>query len=127
MDPIADGLINIKNCEAVGKKECKIKPASKLMGEVLKILQKESYIGNFEFIENGRGGEYKIQLLGKINECKAIKPRYPLKKEEYTNWEKRYLPSKDFGKLIVSTPKGLLTHTEAKKEKTGGKLLAYVY
>jgi len=127
MDPIADGLINIKNCESARKTECRIKPASKLMGEILKILQKEEYIGNFEFIENGRGGEYKIQLFGKINECKAIKPRYPLKKEEYTNWEKRYLPSKDFGKLIISTPKGLLTHTEAKTEKIGGKLIAYVY
>ncbi len=127
MDPIADGLINLKNCEMVGKKECRIKPASKLMGEILRLMQKEGYIGEFEFIENGRGGEYKVKLLGRINNCKAIKPRYPVKKDEYPDWEKRYLPAKNFGMLIVSTPKGLMTHNEAKKEGTGGRLIAFVY
>ncbi len=127
MDPIADGLVNLKNCEMVGKKECVIKPASKLMGNLLRILQKEKYINEFEFVENGRGGEYHIKLLGRINNCKAIKPRYSVGKDEYNLWEKRYLPAKNFGTLIVSTPKGLMTHKEAKKAGTGGKLIAYVY
>ena len=42
-------------------------------------------------------------------------------------FEKRYLPAKDFGILLVTTNKGVMTHEEAKKNHVGGKLLAYVF
>ena len=42
-------------------------------------------------------------------------------------YEKRYLPAKQFGILIISTPKGLMTHVQAMDKKTGGKLIAYCY
>ena len=42
-------------------------------------------------------------------------------------WEKIYLPSRDFGFLIMSTPKGIMTHLDAKENNTGGRLLAYIY
>jgi len=38
-----------------------------------------------------------------------------------------YLPSRNFGALILSTPEGVMTHREAKKRGTGGILLTYVY
>lgn len=126
-DNVTNALINIKNNENAGKTECTIKPASKIISSILKIIQKEGYIGNFELIEDGKAGKYKIQLIGKINNCKAIKPRYAVKKDEYSKWEQRYLPSKNLGILIISTPKGLMTQHEAKKIETGGKLIAYIY
>lgn len=127
VDPIADGLINMKNHEDASKSICFLRPASKLLGEILKVMQKEGYIGNFEFIDDGREGLYKINLIGKINECKAIKPRYAAKKGEFIKYEERYLPSKDIGLLIISTSKGVITHREAKQSLVGGRLLAYVY
>ena len=127
MDNTADALVNMKNCEMVGKKECLIKPASKLIGGILKIMQKEGYIGTFELIEDGKAGKYQVTLIGKINDCKAIKPRYAIKKDEFTKWEKRYLPSRNLGTLVVSTPKGLMTQKEAKTIGTGGKLIAFFY
>jgi small subunit ribosomal protein S8 len=127
VDPIADALINIKNHELASKKECVFKPASKLMGEILKVMQKNGYISTFEFIDDGRDGMYRVSLLGKINQCRAIKPRYAVKKNGFEKYEKRYLPSKDIGMLIVSTPKGVMSHAEAKKKGIGGRLLAYVY
>ncbi|MGD0511047.1 MAG: 30S ribosomal protein S8, partial [Candidatus Micrarchaeaceae archaeon] len=39
----------------------------------------------------------------------------------------RYIPSKDFGILILTTPKGIMTNKEARENKIGGRLLAYVY
>ena len=42
-------------------------------------------------------------------------------------WESRYLPAKNFGLLILTTTKGILSQDEAKKNGIGGKLLAYVY
>ena len=127
MDILANALTNIKNCETAGKKECTIKPASKILGTILKIMQKEGYIGNFEFIDNGKAGIYKVQLIGKINKCKAIKPRYSVKQDGLPKWEKRFLPARGFGILIVSTSLGIMTHKEAKQKKIGGKLLAFVY
>jgi len=127
MDNLANALVNIKNCESAGKTSCIVKPASKLIGNVLKIMQKEGYIGNFEFIEDGKSGMYEIKLKGTINNCKAIKPRYSVKKDEFVKWERRYLPSKKLGVLVMSTPQGVISHRDAKALETGGKLIAYVY
>ena len=127
MDTLVNALIVIKNAEKISKKECVIKPASKLIGEILKIIQKQGYIGNFEFIDDGKAGMYKIELLGKINNCRAVKPRYSIRKDDIPKWEKRYLPARGIGILILSTPKGILSNKEAKSANTGGKLLAFVY
>lgn len=94
---------------------------------MLKVLQKEGYIGEYEYIDNNKGGKYRIELTGKINECKAVKPRFPIKKDEYKEYEKEYLPGQGIGTLIISTPQGVMSQKEAKQEKTGGRLLAYVY
>ena len=127
MDTLANALATIMNNEVRGHKECIIMPASKFIATVLRILQKEGYIGEFEYIDDGRAGKLKVQLLGRINKCGVIKPRYPVKKDEYEEWERRYLPSRDIGFLIVSTPKGVMTHKEAKEKGLGGVLVAYVY
>lgn len=127
VDPIADGLVAIKNSENAAKKECLYRPASKLFGEVLKVMQAKGYISHFEFVEDGRDGVYRIGLLGKINDCKAIKPRHAVKKDKFELFEKRYLPARDIGIIIVSTPQGVVTHKEAKERGIGGRLIAFVY
>jgi len=127
MDTLANGLTTIMNNEMRRKKECVITPASKLLGRVLRIMQLNGYIGEFEFIDDGRSGKFKVQLLGRINKCGAIKPRYPVKADEFEKWEKQFLPARDIGLLIVSTPQGVMSHKEAKQKKVGGRLLAYVY
>ena len=126
-DPIANNLISVKNSDLASKRELVVRPASKLLGRILEVMQRKGYIGAYEFVDDGREGLYKIELKGKINECRAIKPRYAVKKDGFEKYEKRYLPSKDVGMLIVSTPKGVYTHKEAKKEGLGGRLLAFVY
>ncbi len=126
-DPLADALSNLKNHERAGKLECIIKPASKLIGNVLKIMQDYGYIGEFEFIDDGKSGKFRVKLLGKLNDCGAIKPRFAVKKNGYEKFEKRYLPASGYGILIVSTNQGLMTHYEAKEKGIGGRLIAYVY
>jgi len=125
-DTISDVLSIIKNAERVGKKEC-VTPASNLAKQILLIMQKEGYIGKFEFIDDGRSGKFKIELKNRINNCNSIKPRYSTTYKEFEKWEKRYLPARDFGIIILTTDKGLMTHKEAKEKKVGGKLIAYVY
>jgi len=127
IDPLANTLSTIWNSEIRGKKECITYPASKFIAEVLRVMQKAGYIGEFEYIDDGRAGKFRIQLLGRINKCGVIKPRFPVKKNEFEEWEKRYLPARGIGILIVSTPKGVVTHREAKELGIGGVLVAYVY
>ena len=97
MDTLTNGLITIINNEMRNKRECIISPASKLLGRVLRIMQLNGYIGEFEFIDDGRSGKFKVQLLGRINKCGPIKPRYPAKVGEFEDWEKKFLPSRDVG------------------------------
>jgi len=127
MDPLANAFSNILNRERIGRNECIIRPTSKLIAGVLQIMQKAGYVGEFELIDDGRAGVFRVQLLGRINKCGVIKPRYPVKYREFEKWEQRFLPSRRFGLLIVSTPEGLMSHIEAKKRKIGGRLIAYVY
>ncbi len=90
-------------------------------------MQEKGYVGAFEFIDDGRAGQFKVQLLGRINRCGVIKPRFPVKVSRLEGWEKRFLPGRGFGILIITTPDGVLAHSDARKLMSGGRLLAYVY
>ncbi|OGI15357.1 30S ribosomal protein S8 [Candidatus Micrarchaeota archaeon RBG_16_49_10] len=125
-DTLADVMSSIKNAEKVGKKEC-VTPSSNLIKEVLKLMQKEKYIGVFEFIDDGKSGKFRVELRNRINDCNVVKPRYSVAMGGFEKWEKRFLPATEFGILIVTTTKGVMTHAQAKKDHVGGKLLAYVY
>ncbi|AMK15010.1 30S ribosomal protein S8 [Methanobrevibacter olleyae] len=127
MDPLADALTNIRNNERQVNDHCTISPASNLIGRVLSTMQKENYIGEFEFIDDNKAGKFEVELEGNINQCGVIKPRHAVKKDEFEKFEKRYLPAKNFGILIVTTPEGIMTHREAKEKGIGGRLLAYMY
>jgi len=126
-DPLANALNNILNAEKIGKSECIVKPASTVIKNVLNILKQHNYIKNFEIIDDGKAGIIKVNLLGNINKTGVIKPRFAIKKDEFEKFEKRYLPAKDFGILIISNSKGMMTHYEAKEKELGGRLLAYCY
>lgn len=127
LDPLADALSTIKNAESIGKPECTISPASKLIGSVLKVMKDKGYIGEFEFVDDGKSGLFKVQLKGKINRCGVIRPRHAVRNTEFEKWEKRFLPARGFGSIILTTPDGVMTHNEARENGLGGQLLAYVY
>ena len=126
-DPLANALSSILNDEKIGKHESMTAPSSKIIRKVLEVMKNNGYIGNFEEIKNGRGDSIRISLLGNINKCGVIKPRYSIKNNQFEKFEKRYLLARGMGILILSTPAGIMSHNDAKKKKTGGKLLAYCY
>jgi len=126
-DTLAAMLNNIKNAETIGRDNCIVTSVSKVSKKVLEIFKDKLYIGEYKVIEDGKGGILEINLIGRINKCGVIKPRFSVKLDGYTKFEKRFLPANDFGLIIVSTSKGIMTHTEAKEKKLGGKLIAYVY
>jgi small subunit ribosomal protein S8 len=126
-DTLANALSVISNKDKIGQKECSIRPTSKTIKKILTMMNENGYIGSFDEVVMKKGNLLKINLLGKVNQCGVIKPRYSVNKDEYEKFEKRYLPAKDFGIIFVSTSIGIITHMEAKKKKIGGILLAYCY
>ncbi len=124
---ISDALSIINNAERLSKEEAVIKRINKLLKKIIKLLNGKGYVGEYESIDDGRGGILKIKLLNKINKIGAIRPRFPCKVEEIEDYEKQYLPAAGFGIIIISTQKGLITHEEAKNKNLGGTLIAYCY
>jgi small subunit ribosomal protein S8 len=127
LDPLANALSVIKNSEETGKQECLINPASKIIGNVLKVMQDEGFIGEYEFVDNGKAGILKVKLIGRINKCGVVKPRFAVGKADMEKWEKRYLPARNFGFLILTTSQGVMSHYDAARKGIGGEILAYVY
>ncbi|MAF35559.1 30S ribosomal protein S8 [archaeon] len=125
-DNLSNALSHIMNCEKVGKKTVNV-ACSKVITQVLTLLKQHGYVKEFKVEEHGPKQYTTVTLLGQINKCNVIKPRFPVKKDGFVKYEKRYLPAFDIGFLIVSTPKGLMTHHDAKKKNLGGRLVAYVY
>ena len=126
-DPLANALSIVLTDEKAGRSESKIRPSSKIIKKVLDVMKSNKYVGDFEEIKDGKGDTIKLNLIGNINKCGVIKPRYSVKKNEFEKFEERYLLARDMGIIVVSTPAGIITHKEAKNKGIGGKLLAYCY
>ena len=126
-DPFASALSGLNNAERVGQLRHRIQPASNEIANVLEVLFDRGYIAGFERIDDGKAGVFEVELHGAINECGAIKPRYSIAADEFERWERRYLPARDFGALIMTTSEGIMSHYDARDSRVGGQVIAYVY
>jgi small subunit ribosomal protein S8 len=123
-DIVADALNMIKNASAAKKENVEMKHISNVLIEVLKIMKQQGAIKKYKINSVEKSVEVSI---GDVTECKSIKPRFSVTKEEIEKYRRRYLPARNMGTIIISTNKGLMTHEEAKNEKIGGCLIAYFY
>lgn len=85
------------------------------------------YIGEFEIIDDHRAGKIVVELNGRINKCGVISPRFDVQVGEIEKWIVNLLPSRQFGHILISTTYGIMTHEEARRKKTGGKILGFFY
>jgi small subunit ribosomal protein S8 len=126
VDHLADALNTMKTHEMVGQERCTVR-ATKLVAEVLGLLKKHRYLKGFTLVDNGRGGIFDVVLDGRINDCGVIKPRTAVKRTDWARWEQQFIPGVGVGLLIVSTPEGVMTNSDADEKRLGGRLLAYIY
>ncbi len=125
-DIISDALNMIMNAKRVEKNEVKIKIISKFLLNILQMMKDAKHI-DFEVVDaDGEKPSVIVKVL-RLNVCRAVKPRYAVTTERIDKYLRRYLPSRNFGTLVVSTNKGLMTHEEAFKNNLGGSLIAYFY
>eukprot|EP00934_Nitzschia_sp_Nitz4_P005565 Nitzschia sp. Nitz4//scaffold19_size178191//105875//106551//NITZ4_001986-RA/size178191-processed-gene-0.70-mRNA-1//-1//CDS//3329540708//5555//frame0 len=127
MSVLADCLKTISNAEKRGRRQVLIRPSSKVVVKFLRCMQQHGYIGEFEIIDDHRSQKIVIELTGRLNKCGVISPRFDVEYGEIEKWIVNLLPSRQFGHLIISTTYGIMTHEEARRKKTGGKILGFFY
>jgi small subunit ribosomal protein S8 len=127
LNVLSNLFTTLYNNETRRKKECIVIPASRFSSDVLRTIQKYRYIGEFEQVDDARAGKFRIQLLAKISKCGIITPRFSVKKDEFLDWERQYLPAYSMGILVVSTSEGIMSHHEAQEKGLGGILIGYVF
>jgi small subunit ribosomal protein S8 len=126
-NPLATVLSRIQNSERIGKREFTTVANSNVIKAVLNIMTAEGFIAGFDESVDKKGNALTIKLNGNVNKIGVVTPNFTVKNDNFEMFEKRYLPAKDFGVLIITTNKGIMTHKQAKEQKLGGKLLAYAY
>ena len=131
MDTVSDALTRIKNGYMAHKVEV-ILPYSKLIMAICKVLIKEGYIITAEELKDEKNENIKrVNVVLKydnkkasISEVKRVsKPGLRIYKgSKSLPWVLNGL-----GIALVSTPKGVMTDKEARKERLGGEILAYIW
>lgn len=127
-DPIADMLTRIRNAAAVQKAELLI-PSSKLKYTLATILQKEGYIEAVESVEQDGFKFIKISLKYTDNgsAIQSIKRVSKPGRKVYCKAEEIPHILNGFGIAVLSTSKGLMTNTEARKQNIGGEIMCEIY
>jgi small subunit ribosomal protein S15Ae len=85
------------------------------------------YIGEFEIVDDHRSGKIVVNLVGRINKCGVISPRFDLKLVDIEKQINNLLPSRQFGHIVLTTSNGIIDHEEARRKHTGGKVLGFFY
>ena len=128
-DPIADFLTAIRNANQAKHDDVTV-PSSKLKVEIARILKEEGYIGDYETQEDDKQGRLTITMRYLEDGERVIQ-----KLERVSKPGRRvYLGKTDIARVlgglgvaILSTPRGVVTDTQARRAGTGGELLARVY
>ena len=89
-DTLAAALNNILNAERIGRSVCVVRPVSKVTKAVLDIMKDRRYIGEYKEVDDGKGGYIEVNLIGGINKCGVIKPRFSVTKQNFDKFEKRF-------------------------------------
>ena len=127
-DPIADFLARVRNGVRAQKPEVLI-PYSKIKAEIARIFKEEGYISDYSV--DTSGAHPRIKLINKlVDRSSAIAG---LKRVSRPGL-RRYVGADEIprvlggmGLAILSTSRGILSGREARKQKVGGELLAYVW
>lgn len=127
MSVLATALRTIAGAERAGKRQVLLRPSSKVVIKVLRVMQKHGYIGDFEIVDDHRHNKIIVDLNGRLNKCGAICPRYDVQTDGFEGWVRSVLPSRQFGFIVLSTSLGIMDHEEAIRKHTGGKIIGFFY
>merc|ERR1712118_339041 len=118
--PQGDAMVRISvlnDAQKRGKRQVLVRPSSKVIIKFLQCMQRSGYIAEFEVVDDHRSQKIVVELNGRLNKCGVISPRYDVSHSELEAWVGRLLPSRLFGKIILTTSAGIMDHEEARRKK----------
>ena len=124
-DPIADYLTRIRNA-LMARKQHTVCPHSNLKEEISKLLKSEGYIVDYKVSKNDKNFkelELELDPSKKINLKRVSRPGQPM----YSKAKALPRVLNGYGIAIISTPKGLMTDKEARKQNLGGEIMCEIY
>ncbi len=122
-DIVSDGLNQIMNAKRIEKRGLTIRRYSKVLLNLFEMMRSK---GHIDYEVNREEKTVSVKII-RLNKCKAIKPRYYVSVDGIDKYMRRFLPSRNFGSLVISTNMGLLSHKDAIKNNIGGSVIAYFY
>ena len=128
-DPIADMLTRIRNANSA-KHESVDVPASNMKKAIAQILLEEGYIKNYQVIEDDKQGVIKVTLKYGENKSKVISGLKRISKpglRVYASCEKLPRVLNGLGVAVISTSKVVMTDKQARAQKIGGEVLAFIW
>merc|ERR1712078_341788 len=126
MSVLNDALKSLTNAERRGKRQVLIRPSSKVIVKFLQVMQKHGYIGEFEIVDDHRSQKIVVELNG-LNKCGVISPRFDFAANDTEKWIANLLPSRQFGKMVLTPSQVIMAHDEARRKQIGGKILGFFY
>jgi small subunit ribosomal protein S8 len=123
-DTIADLINRINNARAVGKESMSV-PFSKMKESVLAVLKSEGYIANFK--DNKAEASIEVDLTSARRKFKKITRLSKPGRRVYAKSKKIPRPKNGYGTIIISTPSGVLSGNQARKNGLGGEIICEVW
>ena len=128
-DPVGDMLTRIRNA-LMARRDCVDVPYSNLKKGVAEVLKREGYIRNFQVVKGDVQGTLHLHLkYGPDGEqvVRGLKRVSTPGKRVYRKWHEIERVLGGLGTAVVSTPKGVMSDKDCRKEKVGGELLCFVW
>ena len=127
MDPIANFLNKMRIAYKTGK-ESFVFPSSRLIASIAEALEKKGYLTSVSRKgKKGRMLEIGLMYEGKKPKVSGVKRVSHLSKRVYTKARELRPVRNGFGMSVLSTPKGILSDTEARAGKVGGEVLFQIW
>lgn len=128
-DPIADMLTRIRNANKMLHETVEI-PASNIKTSILNVFKNEGFIADFktESMENNKSvTTVTLKYVDKDRVIKGLKRVSKPGLRVYVEADKLPKVLNGLGVAVISTSKGVMTDKEARKQKLGGEVLAYIW
>jgi small subunit ribosomal protein S8 len=128
-DPVADMLARIRNASMAEHEKVDI-PASKMKVRIAELLKEEGFVKNFRVIEDRRQGILRIYLKYGPGQERVITGLRRVSKPGrrlYVGVEKIPSVLGGMGVAILSTPRGVMTDRESRRQRVGGEVVCYVW
>jgi small subunit ribosomal protein S8 len=128
-DPVADFLTRIRNAIRARQQKMDV-PASKLKAEIARILKEEGYIANYKATEEDGRQVLRVYLKYGANNEAAIRDLTRISRpgcRVYVGRDEIKRVQGGLGICILTTPRGVMTGKQARRERVGGEILCEVW